>query len=102
LDAAGQCDASNSGFKGDLDILRRRWEARRVHHNRRLPVRFLSHLPIQSLNLSRLQPHGVQSVFRALTPFDPNRNNIGSHVIDARLVIEVLVEQKFQRSSQSQ
>ena len=40
--------------------------------NRRLQVRFLSHLPSQVLNLSRLLQHGAQPILRALTPFDPN------------------------------
>jgi hypothetical protein len=35
----------NRQFKRDLDVLGRSWTARRVLHNRRLPVRFLSHLP---------------------------------------------------------
>jgi hypothetical protein len=36
--------------------------------NRRVQVRFLSHLPLESLNLSGLQPHDMRSVFR---DFDP-------------------------------
>ena len=39
-----------AGFRGNLDNLGRVWTARRVLHTRRVPVRFLSHLPSQSLN----------------------------------------------------
>ena len=44
----------------------------RVLHNRRLQVRFLSHLPLQTLDLSRLQSHGAQSILCALTLLDRN------------------------------
>ncbi len=33
-------------FKGNLDVVGRAWTARRVLQNRRLQVRFLSHLPL--------------------------------------------------------
>jgi hypothetical protein len=45
--------------------------------------------PSQILNSSGLQPHGVQPI---LACFDPNENNTGSHVIDAKLVIDVLLQ----------
>jgi hypothetical protein len=70
--------------------------------NRRLQVRFLSHLPSQSPNLSRLRPHGVQSVLRALTPLDPNESNTGSHVSDAQLVNDALAHQWTPQSLPSQ
>jgi len=45
LDAAGRCDGKNREFKAVLDDFRRVWTLRRVVHNRRVQVRFLSHLP---------------------------------------------------------
>jgi hypothetical protein len=45
LDAPGRCVAKKCEFEGNLDNHGRLWTARRVLHNRRLPVRFLSHLP---------------------------------------------------------
>jgi len=46
LDDAGRCAASNGGFQAFLDVAERIWTARRVLHNRRVQVRFLSHLPL--------------------------------------------------------
>jgi hypothetical protein len=60
--------ASSRGFKALLDMSGRSWTARRVLHNSRLQVRFLSNLPSQTLNSWRLQPRGVQPV---LWCFDP-------------------------------
>jgi len=45
LDDFGRRVASKSGFQAFLDRSGRVWTARRVLHNRRLQVRFLSHLP---------------------------------------------------------
>jgi hypothetical protein len=50
LDDPGRCFVKIRGFKGSLDILGRIWTARRVLHNRMAPVRFLSHLPLETLN----------------------------------------------------
>jgi len=48
LDAAGRCSAKKGEFKADLDIRGRVWTARRVLQNRRVQVRFLSHLPVNA------------------------------------------------------
>ena len=45
LDDPGRCVAKKCEFEGDLDVVGRVWTARRVLHNRRVQVRFLSHLP---------------------------------------------------------
>jgi len=59
----------NSEPKDDCGRL---WTIGSALQNRRLQVRFLSHLPPETLNLSRLQRHGVQLILRALTLLDPN------------------------------
>jgi hypothetical protein len=89
--------AANSEPKHDYG---RPWTGGSALHNRRLQVRFLSHLP-ETLNLCRLQASRLQLILRALTPFDPNGSNIGSHVSDAQL-IDALARHKFQRSFSSQ
>jgi len=69
---------------------------RRDLQNRRLQVRFLSHLPFGVLNSWGLLPHCAHPLLHALTPFDPNAVN-RSLTNYARLVIEVLVQQRLQR-----
>ena len=68
-------------------------------HNRRAPVRFLSHLPA-SPEFMRLQRHAAQPTLRALTTIDPNDSNASNasnaskHVIYAHRVIDFLVQQR--------
>ena len=81
LDGAGQCSAKKREFKGNLDNLGRPWTPRRVLHNRRAPVRFLSHLPA-SPEFIDLRRHGVQSNLRILTPVAPNGKGSGGPGIE--------------------
>jgi hypothetical protein len=71
----------NSEPKDDYGRL---WTLGSALQNRRVQVRFLSHLPPRTLNSSGLRPRSVQPILRALTPFDPNTGSIGSHMSDAR------------------
>jgi hypothetical protein len=70
--------------------------------NRRLQVRFLSHLPIEILNSWALQRHGALPILCALTPLDPNGSNTGSRVDAVRMVIDLPIQHGFQRSPPSQ
>jgi hypothetical protein len=45
LDGSGRWVAKKREFAAGLDTFGRAWTPRRVLHNRRAPVRFLSHLP---------------------------------------------------------
>ena len=56
-----------SEFKGNLDNLGRPWTARRVLQNRRLQVRFLSHLPRNAEFMGIAAPWPQPNVY-ALTP----------------------------------
>jgi len=47
--------------------------------------------------MSRLQPHGVWPILCALTPVDPNGGNTDSHMSDAQLVMDVLLQQGLQQ-----
>ena len=66
--------------------------------NRRVQVRFLTHLPSQILNLWALQPHGAQPILCALTPFDPNGGNTANLTDYPQPVIDVLVQQRLPAS----
>ena len=67
LDGSGRCVAKIGEFEGNLDNLGRPWTLRRVLHNRRVQVRFLSHLPEgpEFTGIAALWP---QPISRALTP----------------------------------
>jgi hypothetical protein len=71
---------------------------RRVLQNRRLQVRFLSHLPEKSEFMQ------VAAISRAayIACVDPNTNNTGSHTNSAQLVIDILVRQGLQQFWASQ
>ena len=63
-----------AGFESNSDDLGRRWTARRVLQNRRLQVRFLSHLP-GILNLWGLLPRAPAQC----ACFDPYLTPIAYH-----------------------
>ena len=53
-----------------LDVLGRVWTLRRVLQNRRLQVRFLSHLPSRTLEMKRLPAHELRSRFQVFQAND--------------------------------
>jgi hypothetical protein len=65
------------GFQGNLDIAGRSWTLRRVLHNRRLPVRFLSHLPRKPCIHTGCSLMACTLFFVLLTSFGPNADSIG-------------------------
>jgi hypothetical protein len=91
LDAVGRSDVKFRGFKGNLDIPGRVWTARRVLQNRRMQVRFLSHLPENPQFMGATAIKRVAH-FVCIDPFDPNGSIACSYVSDTQLVTDVVVQ----------
>ena len=67
-------------------------------HNRRVQVRFLSHLPL-SPEFMGAAATWLQPILRALTPFDPNGSSAGRYISVPQLVIDARVLQALYTSS---
>jgi len=52
-------------------------------HNRRVQVRFLSHLPLGNSEFMGLERRWPRHILRALTPFDPNTSNTEAQIDSA-------------------
>ena len=76
MDDHGRSDIKIRRFKGNLDNLGQRWTVRRVLQNRRLQVRFLSHLPHFSLISCGLERLRLRLLTAVRTKFltGPRRN----------------------------